>query len=415
MKKVRVVNNGKNVKWKFDDRVDVDMDEQEGRYTRIVILKNAYLSDVSEFVKGDVPIVADITFFDTDNGFGVPFCSNVTISRNDEEFKTSFSFYQIGDTGEIEGYPVGQVLRICQSIAMNREYLSVDTPINYDEGIDFIASVHENFELNIGIFYAKCAVVFNNLITEAVNYLIRIDDLIKGSEFILDFDEQMKVPMTQFLNYFKIYVKRSKEIEIDYTINNTETGIKINFKENKNSTIQEIKSWMIEYVSNIDKREMETNLTNISKRKNIDILKLELQVQVDSFKNSVEILKVENKYLKDNNQFLQGLLTNLSTQNTIIVNQTQINSFLDSGTRQLGSSNDTDRELLRIIYENTNSNEERQELINHLKTIRDADEDATVIKEAKESFWKKMGKELLSETSKEFIKKAIGFGFENFV
>jgi len=416
MNRIKVIKkDNKIVEWEFDKSIEWDSIVVEEKFANVLLTKNAHIDEIFHFTSDDIPIASHISFLDPDNDYGIAFCNCVAIERKDDEYKTSFYFLNVATyTDEIENFPAAQVLKICQSLALKRDDLFVEMPFEFEDSIEFAISVYKDFAINVEAFFKSCVAEFNSLILQAISYLKKIDDLIEGSEFVIELDDSVKVPITQFLSYFKTYVKRSQEIEIDYTIENTADGIKINFKEGELATVKNIKKWMLEYVSNIDENKMSNNLKSIAELRSTDILKLELQVQVDSLKNSLDIIKLENKYLQKNEQFLQKIISNLSTQNPIILNQhnNEIYSFLELGTKQLESNTSTDRELLKIIYQNTNTEVERQELLDHLKTIRDKEEDDSIIAKAKKSFWSKLG-ESVSEASKQIIRKAIEYGFEN--
>ncbi len=105
--------------------------------------------------------------------------------------------------------------------------------------------------------------------------------------------DEIKTVIKQYLSYFSQYVKRAKKEMIDFYLSDTVDGFSINFKVTDEDELENIKSYLSEYMSFTEKKEDEVVPLVVGKPSAYDMtmLALELRQQIRHYSSMLESTK----------------------------------------------------------------------------------------------------------------------------
>lgn len=152
--------------------------------------------------------------------------------------------------------------------------------------------------------------------------------------FTLLIEESLKIPLTQYLLFFKEYVAKIKNKKIYFEIEEKPEGLTLVTNGNIEQT--ELIHYLKEYVE-VARENLDTWIPEFTadiSPQEADIFRIKLENHVSHFKNSLRIallenkfLKIENKRFEDENTFLRELtLTLANKENQLLLTQNPIQS-----------------------------------------------------------------------------------------
>lgn len=240
-----------------------------------------------------------------------------------------------------------------------------------------------------------------------------------NKEITIKLPKELITGYNQFLEYFSDYVKYSKGEEIIFNVSKLEDGLAIDLSVSEDSNIDDIGKHLEEYLSfakdNIDN--LKVNIETDINETDFNLLVLDLKHQVTSLKHSLEIANMRNNLLGGQVDHLKELSTNFSKKDNVI--HTQI---INGGDQQFADKiinkkennlNELDRKFVQLIYDNTDSEEEREELLESLSSIKDETSSETKKKESK-SILSKFIEVIPGEAGKQIVKELVENGAEYF-
>lgn len=154
-------------------------------------------------------------------------------------------------------------------------------------------------------------------------------------EVLIELPNELKTSLQQYLIFFKEYVETAKGVKIEFNIIQVEQGLQITLKKNKDLEMNEVQTWLDEYISftksNIDNTVI--NVENKLSNAEIDLLKIKLENQISHLKNNLKTVEFENNFLRENNHFLKNLALAFSNKDNVIHNQ-----YIQGGSQQFANS-----------------------------------------------------------------------------
>ncbi len=150
----------------------------------------------------------------------------------------------------------------------------------------------------------------------------------------LEISEELKTSVHQYLLFFKDYIRISKKKNVNFTIIQTDSGLKVKFERGSEDFNENLKDWLKEYMSFV-KGNIDDIVINVKKdvtKEEADILRIKLENQVDSLKRDIKIVELENEWLKKNKDFLQNLALEFSKKDNVVHNQ-----YIHDGNQQFAN------------------------------------------------------------------------------
>ena len=422
MERIKIVmENGIVKKWvitNFDGNsyeFPIENDELKVHYE----YQSFYVDDLFKISLSELPEKVNITIY-IDEEEETPFefyryVPNIYFRRNNDEFRIKYYFFQ-ADYQNLKGIPAIELLRYAEILAVQKNNIEITYPYEKDyDTADVGFVVKGDFGESFKDLYNNCNSIIDDLLEEVRKRYDSFTNVLQSHKFQLNLPEEVVVPISQYLLYFNDYVQKAKGITVNMNLIKTTYGVELSFEQSDEIGIDSIKEWMFEYVSftkqNINDISFPTSI-NLNENQ-LSIISLKLKQQISHLQNSLDIIRMENKLLKENSDYLKLLVQNFSNQpiqiNNYIKNDSYnfVNEVINSSN--LLSSND--QELVRLIYENTSSEEERKELVEDLKKIKDPTASSDEKKKSKSKF-KKFMETGLTEVTKQLFKNLIESGFD---
>ncbi len=418
MSKLEIIKNqGKVVDWVIDEeQVGFDVYDISENYANLSVTDGLTISDFFDLVAEDFPILTDVFLMTQDDEIQVDFITSIGIYRRDDRFSIAFMFNEATVVDEILGYPAIQVIRYLELVAKTKENTEILIPFEFDEGALFYIGIIGEMNPDIKSLFNDCQSKLVSLVQETIEYLDSLERAIKSRKFILKIPNEIKVPLSQYLMYFSSYLKKSKGVNVKIIVDEVTEGLELRFQEIGNTDIEHIKEWMLEFISYIKDTSGEISIVfeKDSSDKEKQLLIISLKQQVSHLRNSLDIINLENQFLKEHNDFFKHLLLNISSQkiqvSTIVTNE--MYNYVDKIIHESDLLTNNDRELIRLIYENTDSEKEREDLVNNLKIIKDPNA-SKATKEKSKSVFRKFIESGLTEATKQLFKRLIDIGIDS--
>ncbi len=158
----------------------------------------------------------------------------------------------------------------------------------------------------------------------AANYFKerKINESVRKNSVFIKVPTELKTSIQQYLLFFKEYVQTAKNRSIKFDIIQSEDGLVIQTSKLKKEERNIINKWFNEY---IDLASQSSPISIIKEgkvsNKEMKFLRLKLDTQISNLKSSLKIAYMENKLLRENNEFLKTLTLNFSQNRTTIYNQ----------------------------------------------------------------------------------------------
>jgi len=417
-KRIEVIRSkGQIIDYKInDDSMEWDIYDVQKKSVNISMIQNSSVEDIYHFQKDDYLVLSDFYFLGDSQNIDVPYAAGISVHRRDEEFYLNIYIDNGTVVDEIKGHSVPQVFKYVEIIAKTKEFFEVVIPFEFEDSVHFGLRIHSELRNSTKEFVEYSIKVMNDLIHETITHFDKLDKAIRSNKFIVNLDEEIITPISQYLLFFREYILKSKNENISIDINRIEKGIQISFPESNSIKISLIKEWMMEYLSHVNNKtsEFQVNYETEKSENSKKLLQLSLKQEVSSLENRMEIVKMENGLLKENNEYLKLILQNLSNQptqvTTFIKNDTY--NFIDKAISESKHLSNSDREILKLIDQNVPDEEGKIELVKSLKELRNPNSDSKSKAKAKSLFGKFM-ESGISEAAKQLVKRLIETGLEN--
>jgi len=417
MKKLKVIKkNGIYKDWELDPIVDYDIFQSNENSINLSVLDGLTISDLFQLGKDDFPILTDVFLMTEDDIVDLNFVNAIGLYRRDDKFSIAFMFDEATVVDEILGYPANTVVKYLELVAKNKPYTEIRIPFEFEDGATMYLGISADLETTVEDLFSNCHNLLVELIRETTDYIDSLEKAISAEKFVLNIPTELKTPISQYLLFFSSYINKTKGEVVGLKILEIENGLELTFDNHDNSDIETIKEWMIEFISHIRSNSGNYEINYETKRTENEqkILVLSLNQQVSHLQNSIDIIKIENQFLKENNQFFKELLLSITSQkvqvNNLISNDTY--NYIDKTISEYDLLTNNDREFIKLIYENTETEAERKELVDSLKNLKDPSATSET-KEKSKSIFRKFIETGLSEASKQMFKRLIDMGLEN--
>lgn len=401
--------------------VDVDYFDYGEEVICAVVMKNMIIQEFFHLNKSDIPEVTNIDILvkpQTISNYDFEkYLYGNGFQKDGSKYYQKFYFDNILGGDELYGKPGVLFASVLEKILSAKTNVEIFTNLEIDDVARIAFKLEIELIDTIENQYLESLKIVNSYCEETLKILNDVDEAIIAKSFKIKLPKEIRTAVKQYLIFFEEFVYKSKGYKIDLSIQKTDDGLQVNISEKENTNIEKLKNWMTEFVGllyqNIDNLTIEFE-TSTSEFK-ADLLIADLKNQVTSMRNSLEIARVENKYLSKDVDYLKELVDKLNNKDFMITQ-----SLIQSSPKLLLTErlyndpklNDTDRELIDIIYENTTSEIERRELLKSIKTIKNLDSKTEDVNKSK-SLFKKFLESGISETAKQIVKEIIEFGSTN--
>lgn len=173
--------------------------------------------------------------------------------------------------------------------------------------------------------------VFKDFIYETEYYIVPFEELFRETTFqkagvininshyrkkyTIDVLEELRIPISQYLLFFKEYVVLTKGENIEVNIIQGKFGINIHFSLRRKLAFSLIQSWLEEYISFTQNtlNELKVNFYTDLAKKEKELVIENLKNQISTFQESLRLAQQKAKLLKKENKFLKGIIS--TTQN----------------------------------------------------------------------------------------------------
>ncbi len=204
----------------------------------------------------------------------------------------------------------------------------------YPEQYEPSASIKDFFDIsNLKILSYSMMVLMLLLLPYANFYYNgkRRQEAKKINRVFIKVPEEIKTAIHQYLLFFKDYVRTAKNKEIDFNVIQTDEGLIIETSNMKKEEREMLQKWFDEYIDfvRLKKRKITIKKEGTTTSKKMNFLRLKLETQISNLENHLKIAKMENKLLKEHNEFLKTITLNFSQNKNVIHNQ-----FIKDGNQQ---------------------------------------------------------------------------------
>lgn len=319
------------------------------------------IADITNAIKKDLPLIELLNVYKSSLQW-------IEISN-----ELIFFLYEDEEWFELIRYPENSKSKINTSILSDfiTRYTKATYIIDNDKerifNFDFIIPVKQKEVIYGAVFFKEMNEAFEEkkkfafLLTDIIGLAIinkEFENLRKRKEKlktgILNLKEllDLQTVFLQYLNSIPDYIEGTKGKLVDFVFKRHPRGIEWEIELNSETSLEEIKEYLAEYLSYIFDKELELK-NNITRPKvletEISILELKHKQQLSHVENQVRIYEVENNVLKENVEYFKKLLSS-------VVNSESSNNELSMSTDML-KKNIAKGYIKEVIEELSESNQ----------------------------------------------------------
>ena len=298
-----------NIKMKKDEN-----DEQNGYiccFNNIPIGISSSLADIM-LLEENLDLLSKYQFMDfSNNGF---YYISMNIKKENIKFKGIKNTPSLGFYNENPGF---------YWISFDINLVNWDEPYTFLEFIQYLQNLSEGEKCTIGFtddevysilfgfkthneylnkniksIYEDMLKTVNGLLSKA-NSDLRSKSNLKNNKIYIHIVDEFKIIIKQYLSYFNQYIKRAKQENIKFYVDEFDEGLVLNFITNNENELEKVKEFLSEYIGFTEKN-VENIVPHVSDTisgKDQILLFFELKQNVRQYQNNIESLKDQMKVL----------------------------------------------------------------------------------------------------------------------